>query len=125
MTDMKEKDLELQNGVQDTDSQPTDAAYADGQDVEANRPMPAQGEFDCSIQYHDDFYEQYMQSFQPNKKRRLFYRFVKRCFDFFVSLICLILFSPVMLVVAIAIKLDSRGPIIFKQERIGKNGKPF
>lgn len=125
MTDMKEKDLELQNGVQDADSQPTDAAYADGPDVEANRPMPAQGEFDCSIQYHDDFYEQYMQSFQQNKKRRLFYRFVKRCFDFFVSLICLILFSPVMLVVAIAIKLDSRGPIIFKQERIGKNGKPF
>lgn len=93
--------------------------------VEENRPMPAEGEFDWEVQYHDDFYEQYMQNFVQNKKRRFFYRFVKRAFDFFVSLICLVLFSPIMLIIAIAIKLDSRGPVIFKQERVGRHGKPF
>ena len=87
--------------------------------------MPKDGEFDWTVQYCDEFYEQYIQNFQQNKKRRLFFRFVKRAFDFFVALFCLILFSPIMLVVAIAIKLDSRGPIVFKQQRVGKNGKPF
>ena len=90
-----------------------------------DRPMPKSGEFDWSVQYCDEFYEQYIQEFQQNKKRRLFFRFVKRSFDFFVSLICLLLFLPLMLLIAIAIKLDSRGPVIFKQERVGRNGKPF
>jgi O-antigen biosynthesis protein WbqP len=89
------------------------------------RPMPKDGEFDWTVQYCDEFYDQYIQNFQQNKKRRLFFRFVKRAFDFFVALFCLILFSPVMLVIAIAIKLDSRGPIVFKQQRVGRNGKPF
>lgn len=106
-----------------TDAQPQQekSACADKE----NRPMPKDGEFDWTVQYCDEFYEQYIQSFQQNKKRRLFFRFVKRAFDFFVSLFCLILFSPIMLIVAIAIKLDSRGPIVFKQQRVGKNGKPF
>ncbi|MGI6227947.1 MAG: undecaprenyl-phosphate glucose phosphotransferase, partial [Peptococcales bacterium] len=50
---------------------------------------------------------------------------IKRTFDFFVSLICIILLSPIMLVVAILIKLTSPGPIIFKQERVGLNRKNF
>lgn len=52
-------------------------------------------------------------------------RIAKRTFDIFFSLLGLILLSPVMLLIALAIKLDSRGPIIYKNERIGDNGKRF
>ncbi len=54
-----------------------------------------------------------------------FNSFVKRTMDIIGSLFCIILFSPVMLVAAIAVKTTSRGPLIFKQERIGLNGQPF
>ena len=50
---------------------------------------------------------------------------IKRAVDIVGSLVAIILFSPVMLIVAILIKLTSKGPIIFKQERIGLNKKPF
>ncbi|NLT95357.1 MAG: undecaprenyl-phosphate glucose phosphotransferase [Clostridia bacterium] len=50
---------------------------------------------------------------------------IKRTFDISVSLICLILLSPIMLTTAILIKLTSPGPIIFKQERVGLNRRTF
>jgi len=50
---------------------------------------------------------------------------LKRIFDFFGAVIGLVLLSPLFLIVAILIKLDSPGPIFFKYERIGKDGKPF
>ena len=53
------------------------------------------------------------------------YAVVKRVFDFIIALVAVILTSPIMLVLAIAIKLDSKGPAIFKQVRTGKNGKTF
>lgn len=53
------------------------------------------------------------------------YKTIKRVFDFLIALGALICLSPVMLVVAILIKLTSEGPVIFKQERIGKDGKVF
>ena len=49
----------------------------------------------------------------------------KRIFDIFFSSILIILFSPIMLIIAVAIKLDSKGPIIYKNERVGNNGKTF
>lgn len=49
----------------------------------------------------------------------------KRVFDFLGAIIGLIILSPLFLVVAILVKLDSKGPIFFRQERIGKGGKPF
>lgn len=52
-------------------------------------------------------------------------RLNKRIFDILVGSILLILTAPFMLLVAIAVKLDSRGPIIFKQERVGENGRLF
>ena len=52
-------------------------------------------------------------------------RFVKRAFDLVVTLVALIVFSPVMLAVAIAIWLEDRGPIFYSQERMGLDGKPF
>ncbi len=51
--------------------------------------------------------------------------FLKRFFDIFVSVIGLLICAIPMLVVALAIKIDSKGPVIFKQERLGKNGKIF
>ena len=52
---------------------------------------------------------------------------VKRLFDLTVSFIFIVIFSiiPVWLVIAIAIKATSNGPVIFKQERVGKDGKLF
>ena len=50
---------------------------------------------------------------------------VKRLFDIVGSLVLIVLTSPVMLAVAIGVKLSSPGPILFKQERIGLNKKPF
>lgn len=50
---------------------------------------------------------------------------LKRFFDILLSLILSVVLSPLMLVIAIAIKLDSKGSVIFKQKRIGMGGKPF
>lgn len=50
---------------------------------------------------------------------------LKRLIDLFGSLIGLIILSPFLLIIAFAIKLTSKGPIFFKQERLGKNGKVF
>ncbi len=50
---------------------------------------------------------------------------LKRVFDWLFSLIFLIVLSPVFLILAIWIKLDSRGPVFYKQQRVGKDGKDF
>ena len=52
-------------------------------------------------------------------------RMIKRLIDIVGSIVALILFSPIMLVVAILVKKSSPGPIIFAQERIGLGNKPF
>ena len=53
------------------------------------------------------------------------YLFIKRIIDIMGSLMGLILLSPLLLIVGILIKAESKGPIIFSQDRIGKNGKTF
>lgn len=50
---------------------------------------------------------------------------LKRCTDIVGSLICIVFFSPVMLATAVAVKVTSRGPLIFFQERVGLHNKPF
>lgn len=55
----------------------------------------------------------------------LWQRLVKKAFDYVMSLIVILLFSPFLIIISIIIKLTSEGPIIFKQERVGKNGKLF
>ena len=52
-------------------------------------------------------------------------RYFKRIFDITASLLALILLSPVFLVIAVIIKITSPGPVIFKQERVGRNFKKF
>ena len=59
------------------------------------------------------------------KDKFKFYLVIKRILDVVVSLVALIILSPILLIVAIAIKIESKGPIIFKQQRIGKDGKVF
>ena len=50
---------------------------------------------------------------------------LKRLFDILVSAFILVLISPILLITAIGVKLSSPGPILFRQERVGKNRKPF
>ena len=54
-----------------------------------------------------------------------FKKYFKRVFDIIFSIAILIILSPIVLFTAIVIKLDSNGPIIFKQKRIGMNGRVF
>ena len=61
---------------------------------------------------------------ERNKNRR-FYHLVKRMIDVVLSLFGLVLISPFVVIIAILIKIDSKGPVFFKHHRIGKNGKPF
>lgn len=51
--------------------------------------------------------------------------FVKRLIDFLGSLVGTIVISPILIVIAVTIKVTSKGPVFFKQERLGKYGKTF
>lgn len=53
------------------------------------------------------------------------YRRLKSAADVVLAAVALALLSPVLLIIAIAVKLDSRGPVLFKQERLGLGGRPF
>ncbi len=57
--------------------------------------------------------------------KKLVYHITKRVYDIIVSLLALIVLAPFFLVIAILIKLDSKGPVLLNQKRIGKNGKLF
>jgi undecaprenyl phosphate N,N'-diacetylbacillosamine 1-phosphate transferase len=50
---------------------------------------------------------------------------IKRAIEFVASPSLLILLSPILIIIAVAVKLDSKGPIIFRQRRIGRYGKEF
>ena len=53
------------------------------------------------------------------------YERTKRLSDLVLSLVALVLLSPVFALVALAVRLDSAGPVLFKQRRVGKNGRLF
>ena len=55
----------------------------------------------------------------------MYKKFFKRFFDFVLSLLALICLSPLLLLLALAVKLDSKGPVFFRQERVGKDEKIF
>jgi exopolysaccharide biosynthesis polyprenyl glycosylphosphotransferase len=52
-------------------------------------------------------------------------RMLKRALDYVVALVMLLIFAPLMLVIAIAIRLDSPGPVLFRQKRLGQGMRPF
>lgn len=56
-------------------------------------------------------------------KRQSPYRYIKRFMDVILATIALVVLSPIFLIIAIAIKIESKGPVFFKHTRIGKNGK--
>lgn len=58
-----------------------------------------------------------------HKKR--FGLFIKRVFDIVISLILLIVFSPLFLIISLLIKIDSKGPVFYRQSRITRYGKEF
>ena len=53
------------------------------------------------------------------------YKFIKRSFDILASFLGLVIASIPMLIVALLIEIDSKGPVLFKQKRLGKNAKEF
>lgn len=57
--------------------------------------------------------------------RKWFSLFVKRIFDFAVSSVMLVILSPALLVLAVMIKMDSEGPVFYRQERITQYGRKF
>ena len=59
------------------------------------------------------------------KASKINYKSVKRVFDLVISTIGLIMLSPIFLILAIIVKLDSKGPVFFAHTRYGKNGKKF
>ena len=56
-------------------------------------------------------------------KRQSPYKYIKRMMDVILATIALVVLSPIFLIIAIAIKIESKGPVFFKHTRIGKNGK--
>lgn len=80
-----------------------------------------------SFRFDEEIYENAITIDLSNvaNKASALYSISKRTMDIVSSLVGLILLSPLFLLLAILIKLDSKGPIIFKQIRIGKNSKPF
>lgn len=58
-------------------------------------------------------------------KSRFIYHSIKRIFDFIAAICGVIILSPIMLVIAILIKIEDHGPVFYKQVRVGKNGKKF
>lgn len=63
--------------------------------------------------------------FSHGFEKPLLKRFCKRTIDLVLSFGMLVLLSPVILLVAVLIKLDSKGPVLFSQERVGQNRKPY
>ena len=80
---------------------------------------------DPLAEYPDSFYEKFINEFKPNRDRCFIYCFFKRLFDIVASAMLLGVLLPLMLILAAAVKLDSRGPAIFVQNRVGKDGKVF
>ncbi len=69
--------------------------------------------------------EETIRANRSRPQRDVYRATVKRGIDFGASLILLILLSPLMLLIALAVKLDSRGPALFRQQRLGLAAKPF
>ncbi len=61
----------------------------------------------------------------PRQRASRLYPVAKRTLDLFAAAIALLLFLPLFLLIAVLIKIDSPGPVFFRQIRIGKGGKPF
>lgn len=82
-------------------------------------------EMDYELQYSDDYYENYISNFVQRKSKKRFFRFAKRFGDIFISAFAMLFLSPLFLAIAVAVKCDSKGPVVFKQNRVGRGGREF
>lgn len=74
----------------------------------------------------EDFFNERILGFRTeNKLANPANIIIKRAFDIIIGLIIFIFLIPVMIIIALAIRVDSHGKIIYTQERIGQNGRPF
>lgn len=73
----------------------------------------------------DEFQNNDVYTYYEILERKKISIFFKRVFDFLISLVMLIAVSPVLLIIGAAIRLDSDGPVVFKQKRITQYGKIF
>jgi lipopolysaccharide/colanic/teichoic acid biosynthesis glycosyltransferase len=81
-------------------------------------------EWDCDMRHRPSNPTLYPDLAQLENRRRYF-GVTKRLIDLVGSIVGLILSAPIFLLVAVAIKSSSKGPVFFKQQRIGQHGKPF
>lgn len=63
--------------------------------------------------------------FKEKMEHKRVYEFIKRTMDISCSLIALVVLLPILLLVSVLIKVESKGPVIFAQDRVGKDGKVF
>lgn len=71
----------------------------------------------------DKYCQKYQLTFQPDWS--VYRSFAKRLFDLVVIMPIFVVISPVLLIAAVLVKLDSRGPVFFNQERLGRYGQTF
>lgn len=69
--------------------------------------------------------DEFLYSEEDEATNNITYKFIKRTIDIIGSLFGLIILSPILLIVMVAIKIESRGPVVFAQERVGYKGKRF
>lgn len=69
--------------------------------------------------------DEFLYSEEDETTNNITYKFIKRTIDIIGSLFGLIILSPILLIVMVAIKIESRGPVVFAQERVGYKGKRF
>ena len=75
--------------------------------------------------YSEAVYRKLAASLSPKGRASVYTKVFKRFFDIVISGFLLVLLLPLFLVLALCVRLSSRGPVFFKQERIGRYGKPF
>ncbi len=87
--------------------------------------IPAYSDFIPSIPTIEHVGKIKLINVRRSPSRGILWSIVKRTMDISIALVGLVLASPIMLVTALAIRFESAGPVIFRQIRVGKNGKNF
>ncbi len=80
---------------------------------------------DCTKEYSPAVYERLFGALSTERAKRRIYPFIKRFLDIVFSLVLLVLFSPLMLLIAFILAFESPANILFCQRRIGKDGREF
>lgn len=62
---------------------------------------------------------------KQNVRKKPVYDLIKRLFDFILSLVAVIVLSPILLIISIAVVAEDRGPVLYKAKRVGLHGKPI